>query len=231
MSRIQPNTNKNLTNLSTSTKPNLTEELHCHQLQHVGIGRDIQNPAEHDRRSKPSHRSARRKRPQHPKPSRTAATQRAPPLLVTRPKQQLALPHQKQNHSETHTHTTTTDSSCGHSQISTSQLIQIFSIFKAKLQHLGTISSRHFCKYWLHNLRCFASPDFAASNSMQLQATFWLCRWDFHSFCKQIQLQANFGYDGGVSTLYANNFNFKLHASASQAPASASCSFSLASHC
>ena len=105
MSIIQPITNKNLTNLSTRTKPNLTEELHCHQLQHVGNGGDIQNPAEHDRRSMPSTRSARRKRPQHPQPSRTAATQRAPPLLVTRPKQQLALPHQKQNHSETHTHT------------------------------------------------------------------------------------------------------------------------------
>jgi len=107
MSIIQPITNKNLTNLSTRTKPNLTEELHRHQLQHVGNGGDIQNPAEHDRRSMPSTRSASRKRPQHPRPSRTAATQRAPPLLVTRPKQQLALPHQKTKplgNTRTHTH-------------------------------------------------------------------------------------------------------------------------------
>ena len=147
MSIIQPITNKNLTNLSTRTKPNLTEELHCHQLQHVGNGGDIQNPAEHDRRSLPSHRSARRKRPQHPKPSRTAATQRAPPLLVTRPKQQLALPHQKQNHSETHTHPT--------------QRRQTHHVDILKFQHLNSSKSSQFSKQNFNILALYLQDIFA----------------------------------------------------------------------
>ena len=152
MSIIQPNRNKNLTNLSTKTKPNLTEELHCHQLQHVGFEGDIQNPAEHDRRSMPSHRSARRKRPQHPKPSRTAAKQRAPPLLVTRPKQQLALPHQKQNHSETHTHTRRQTHHVDILKFQHLNSSKSSQFSKQNLNILALYLQDIFCKYWLHNL-------------------------------------------------------------------------------
>jgi hypothetical protein len=153
--------------VTSRIQPNTIEEACLQTAQHVGNGHNIHNPAELQQHNELRH-------------CWLPGQNNSLPFLIKN----------KTTRKHTHTrHTTTTDSSCGHSQISTSQLVQIFSIFKAKLQHLGTISSRHFCKYWLHNLRCFASPDFAASNSMQLQATF--------------------GYVGGISTLYANKSNFR----------------------
>jgi hypothetical protein len=86
-------------------------------------------------------------------------------------------------------HTTTTDSSCGHSQISTSQLIQIFSIFQSK-----TSTS------WQCNFKAFL--QILASQSQM--------------FCEplllQLQIQRNFRQFlvvGGISTLFANKSNFK----------------------
>lgn len=150
--------------MTSRIQPNTIEETHLHIAQHVGNGHNIQNQAELQQHNELRH--------------------------CWLPGQNNSLPFLIKNKPTRNTHhTTTTDSSCGHSQISTSQLIQIFSIFKAKLQHLGSVTSRHFCKYWLHKLKCLVSPGFAASNSMQLQA--------------------NFGYVGGISTLFANKSNFK----------------------
>ena len=190
--------------MTSRIQPNTIEETRLHIAQHVGNGHNIQNQAELQQHNELRH--------------------------CWLPGQNNSLPFLIKNKTtRKHTHTPHNDDrlimwTFSNFNISTHPNLLNF---QSKTSTSWHYIFKTFCKYWLHNLRCFASPDFASSNSIQLQANFWLCRWDFHSFCKQIQLQANFGYDGGVSTLYANNFNFKLHALASLAllpqPSSSPC--------
>ena len=176
--------------MTSRIQPNTIEETHLHIAQHVGNGHNIQNQAELQQHNELRH--------------------------CWLPGQNNSLPFLIKNKPTRNTHhTTTTDSSCGHSQISTSQLIQIFSIFQSKTSTSWHCNFKTFLQILASQSQMFCEPWFL---QLQIQRNFRHClvvSVGFPIFLQTNPTSSNFGYDGGISTLYANNFNFKPHALAS----------------